>query len=147
MIDLPIAFRPATTDDVGYIFQTWLFEYHKTHPFNMIPTPIYKDVQAKVIYSLLAKTPTVVCCLDDDPNQIVGYLVAAPHDDSNILIHYGCVKAIYRRMGIMKELLKQYNSENKNLICTHYFQLFKQLKDKYHLVYDPTILQDLVYGK
>lgn len=144
MTDLPIVFRPANVNDVPFLFKTWLIDYHKVHPFNFIPTDIYKPVQTNIIQQLIQKTPVIICCLDDDPNQIVGYLVAQPYGESSILIHWAHIKAIYRRMGILKEMLAQLNYQDKNLICTHYFSLFKKLKDKYHIVYDPTILQDII---
>lgn len=141
MNDLPISFRPAVANDYGYILKTWSIEYHKVHPFNFIPNSIYVPEQSKLIDAIISQVSPVVACIEDDPNQIVGYLVAQRYDDVNLIIHFGCVKAIYRRLGVMKSLLEQFQYKNKNLICSHYFTLFKELKDKYNLIYDPTIIQ------
>lgn len=145
MSDLPIAFRPAQIDDFNYIMSSWLQHYHKTTPTNFIPNPIYFPHQSKVITSLLQHSPTIVCCLDDEPNNIVGYLVYQPHSSEDVIVHWGCIKGIYRRMGILKELLERAGAKDKTLICTHYFDLFPNLKEKYHLIYDPTLLQELVH--
>lgn len=141
---LPIAFRPAVTDDYPYIIQTWGRIFHEVHPTNFIPNEIYFEHQNALINRILSQCPVIVACIDDDPSQIVGYLVAQQHDDSNILVHWGCVKGIYRRQKVMKGLLEQLDYQNKNLICTHYFGLFKQLKERYNLIYDPTILESYV---
>lgn len=144
MDNLPISFRPATSDDYGYILSTWTQNYHKVQPTNFIPNSIYFPHQTEVINKLLNRCGAVIACIDDEPDQIVGYLVAEQFNDANIILHWGNVKSVFRRMGVMKELLKQFNHQDKNIICTHYFDLFKKLKDSYYLVYDPTILEDLL---
>jgi hypothetical protein len=141
---LPIAFRLAGADDYNYIIQTWGRLFHESFPANFIPNHIYFEHQNALINRILSKVTPVVACLDDDPNQIVGWLAAQQHDESNLLVHYGVVKGIYRRMGIMKSLLEQFHYQDKNIIVTHYFGLFKQLKDRYNLIYDPTILENYV---
>lgn len=138
---LPITIRPPVPDDYGYILETWSKNFHESHPTNFIPNPIYVPYQTKIINSILQTCPPIVACLDDEPDKIVGYLVAEPHDQDNLIIHYGCVKGIFRRLGVMKELLAHYDSTDKNLICTHYFGLFKTLRERYHLIYDPTLLE------
>lgn len=140
--DLPIAIRPAVNDDYGFILKTWTQEHHKTHPWNFIPNGIYFPHQTKIINSILNTATTIVACLDDTPDQIVGYLIYQPHDDKNIIIHYGCVKGIFRRTGVMKQILRSIGATDKNLVCTHYFELFKKLKNDYGLVFDPTLLEN-----
>ncbi len=142
MNDLPIAIRPAVSDDYGYILETWARNFHKTHPWNLIPNAMFYPSQTNLINKILATTTPIVACIEDEPNQIVGYLIAQPFRDDNLIIHYGCVKGIFRRLGVMKTLLETLNYQDKNLICTHYFEMFKKLKDKYHLIYDPTLLEE-----
>lgn len=142
MNDLPIALRPAVADDYGYILETWSRNLHKTYPWNLIPNSTFYPHQKKLINSIVAQVVPLVACIEDEPNQLVGYLVAQPYGDSNLIIHYGCVKGIFRRLGVMKTLLEQFQYQDKNLICTHYFPLFKELKDKYHLIFDPTLLEN-----
>jgi hypothetical protein len=143
MIDqtLPILIRPATTDDYGYILASWSRELHKTTPYNFIPNPIFFPHQRKVINQLLGTSQVTVACIDDSPNDIVGYLVAQPYDQQNLIVHWAGVKGIYRRLGVLKELLHPYDYQSKNLICSHYFNLFKTLRDRYHLIFDPTALE------
>ena len=140
MSDLPIIVRPVLPDDYGYILATWTREYHTTHPFNFIPNGIYFPHQTNLINSILSKATTIVACLEDSPDQIVGFLTYE-NFGSNVIIHYGVVKGIFRRLGVMKDILLKPICENKNVVITHYFDLFKKVKDKYKLTYDPTFLE------
>lgn len=143
MSELPIAFRPANSGDLDYIYKTWFMEFRKTHPNNHMPSKVYLDYQGPMIHKCLHDAPTIIACMDDEPTQIIGYLTAKPLHGDSILIHYGFVKNWARRMEVMKQLLNQFNYEGKSLVCTHFFKLFPDLKEKYKLIYDPTLLQDL----
>lgn len=143
MEELPIAIRPANADDYGYILKTWSVDFHKNYPTVHIPNSIYFPHQAKKIESIMKKYGALVACIDDEPNTIVGYLVSQPVNDGNVVIHWAQTKGIFRRMGVLTTLLKSIGAQDKNIICTHTFNLFKELKDKYHLIYDPTLLEDL----
>lgn len=138
---LPIVVRPFNhTKDYGYILQTWSKEYHKQFPFNFIPNSIYIPSQTKLINNILSKATTIVACLDDDPDQIVGYLIYEFYGDNTFIIHWGNIKGIFRRLGVMRDYLLPIGG-NRSWIVTHFFSLFKKLKDKYSLIYDPTFLE------
>lgn len=138
--NLPIMVRPFNHQtDYGYVLQTWSKEYHKQFPFNFIPNSIYVPSQTKLINSILANATTIVACLDDDPNQIVGYLVYEFYGSDTFIIHWGNIKGIFRRLGIMRDYLLPIGA-NRSQVVTHFFSLFKKLKDKYTLIYDPTYL-------
>jgi len=140
MNDLPITIRPAVDTDYGYILATWTRSHHKVHPFNFISNDLYFPYQTKLINKILAKATTMVVCLDDEPNQIVGYVVYENYAN-DIVIHHAAVKGIFRRLGIMRFLLKEIGAVDKSLIVTHYFDLFKKIRDKYKLIYDPIFLE------
>ncbi len=141
--ELPISIRNANENDYGFILATWSREYHKTHPFNHIPNRIYVPYQTAIINKILSQATTIVSHIEDASNDLVGFLTYQIHDADNIIIHYGATKGIFRRLGAMKYLLNSINASNKNLVCSHYFELFKKLKDKYALIYDPTLLGSL----
>ncbi len=147
MEQLPIAIRPALADDFPYILKTWSIDYHKVYPINNIPNSIYVPAQTAIIKKLVQRSECIIACIDDEPTTIVGYLIYQPVNDLNIVVHWGQTKGIFRRMGVLKTLLDSLQTQNKNIICTHIFSLFKELKDRYNLIYDPTLLQDLVNDK
>lgn len=139
--DLPIVLRQARDSDLGFIVKTWSQEVHKVNPQNFIPNEIFFPHQNTVMTSILSTQMPLMACLEGDEDTLAGYLIAKPYGQDNLIIYYGFVKSIFRRMGIMKQMLSHFNYQNKNLVCTQYFDLFKKLKDRYHLIYDPTILE------
>lgn len=141
--DLPVITRPPTNDDYGFILKTWSEEYHKVHPFNYIPNQIFIPNQKTIIDQILSRSQILIACLDDEPNNLVGYTIFQPFNEETTIFHWMHIKGIYRReYGLFQSLIKEMQIENKNVVCSHYFTKFKFLKDKYHLVYDPTILGD-----
>jgi hypothetical protein len=142
MNDLPITIRPAVPEDIGFILSTWSREYHKTYPFNFIPNAIYVPHQTKLIHAIISTTPVNVACIEDDPNTIVGFICGVPHDQRNVILHYAVVKGIFRRLGVFQQMLSTLDHKDKNIICTHMFNLFKTLKNKYSFIYDPTLLEE-----
>lgn len=142
---LPVIVRPANQDDYGYLLASFTRELHKVIPYNFIPNPIFFPYYTKLLNLLLSKSQTLVACIDDNPNDIVGYLIAQPYNQDNIILHWCQTKAIFRRLGVAQVLLESFDHDyqKKNLVCSHYFNLFKQLKNKYNLIFDPTILEGI----
>jgi len=147
---LPISMRPFNPDtslelnDFSFILSTWSTELHKVTPVNFIPNIVFFPEQKKIIQNLVNPETTLIAHLDEEPDNIVAYLVFEPFDDSNIIIHWGHTKSIYRRQGVMRAIINSFDIKDKNLICSHYFSLFKKLKDSYHLIYNPNILQGIL---
>ncbi len=142
MSELPIAIRPAKDSDYGYVLKTWSIDYHKTHPTTFIPNSVYVPYQTKIINNILAKCQVDIACIDDEQDIIVGYLISQPMNKDNVIIHWGQVKGIFRRMGVIKDMLKNLQVGDKNIVVSHYFSLFKDLKEKYNLIFDPTLLEE-----
>lgn len=144
--DLPITIRPATQNDMGYILASWSREIHKVIPYNFQPNETFfgpEGYQTKVIERAMAKSITLVAHIEGEPDEIAGFIVAQPHDDFNLIVHWCQVKAIFRRFGIAKELLAQFECEDKNIICPQYFKLFEKLKKKYNLILDLRLAGEL----
>lgn len=140
---LPIQFRTIIPDDYNFIIQTWGRAYRTNYPINFIPSQIYFESQNKLINSILSTGTTIIACLDDEPNTICSYVVAEQKGDT-LYLHWANTKAIFRRLGIFKSLLEQFTY--KNLIVTHHFSLFKNIKERYGMIYDPTVLESY-HGK
>lgn len=139
---LPITFRSPTADDYPFIIQTWGRIYRENYPINMIPAHIYFESQNNRINLLLSTSTTMVACMDDSPNEVVGYIVFQQKGNETLVVHWAHVKGIFRRLGICKALLEQAGIQDKNLIVTHHFSLLKTLKDRYGLIFDPTLLEN-----
>lgn len=136
--------RPAVIEDYSYILSSWSREFHKVTPYNFRPNEIYFPYQKEIINKAIESSQTLVACLDGSPDDIVGYICAKSYGQDNIVLHWCQVKAIYRRLGVAKALLQCFEYQNKNIVCTHYFKSFKDLKDKYNLVFDDTLLMEKI---
>jgi hypothetical protein len=137
---LPLSIRESVPDDYGYILKTFTQELHKVHPYNFIPNKIFFPHYTELLNKILNTSTTVVSCLSDEPQTIAGYLIAEPRKDS-LVIHWGATKGIFRRLGVLTSLLNHFNHQDKLIVCTHFFNLFKNKKDKYNLIFDPTYLE------
>lgn len=143
-MNLPISFRQFQESDLSFILPTWIKELHRTIPYNFIPNDIFFPYQKKLILNLISSSQVIICHIEDSPDDLVGYLVARPYNLTSIILHHAHVKGIFRRMGISKELLAELdpNYKTKNIVCSHYFHLFPKLRNKYNLIFDPTILEN-----
>lgn len=142
---LPIQLRPMKDLDYGFVLKTYTQELHKIHPWNFIPNNIFFPYYTKLLNSILLDCPVIMANVEGEPDTLVGYVIGKQYNKDNIIIHFANVKGIFRRVGVLKYLISSLEPKNKNIICSHYFDLFKKLKDKYNLIYDPTILE--IYGK
>lgn len=141
--EVPMLFRPIKEEDYPYILKSWSNEFHKIEPYNFIPNQFFFPWMKKRIDEILSKSNIMIACIDTSPDDIVGYVIYKQHDDKNIIIHWMQVKSIYRRFAVAKDFLNELETKDKNIICTNYFKLFKKLKDKYSLIFDPTILEEI----
>ncbi len=140
---LPITIRSATENDVGFILKSWSEGIHKVEPYNFIPPKIFFPYQKDIIFNSIKKSISLIAHVDDSPDDIVGYIIAKIQDKDSLILNWMHVKGIFRRLGVASELLSQFQPETKVIFCPQYFKLFKTLKDKYKLIFDPTILETL----
>ena len=138
--DLPILFRPVRTTDMAYIIKTWSVDFHKNYPTVHVPNQIYFPNQNKIITNIINACGATICCIDDEPDTIVGFIVAQHLNDQDVMIHWAQTKGIFRKMGILNSLL-EIAVGDKNLFCSHHFRLFDTFQTKYKFIYDPTSLE------
>lgn len=145
---LPIVLRPANSEDIGFLFNSWLKSFRNSDFAKKIANEIYYSEHHKIIEKLFAHYDVVVACNENDLAQIYGFMCAG--DTENILtIHYIYVKHTFRRMGIAKSLLKSIGHDpDKACIYTHYSYKYKSIAEKYNMIYHPYIaLNPEVYKK
>ena len=142
--DPPIAIRSGLPQDVPFVMDTFLYGLHKSSPYNFIPNAIYFPFQSQLISKLLQTSTLTVATIEDDSETILGYALTEPYTSNNLILHWAHTKAVFRNQGIQKALFKHLsNNEPMNLVCSHFFPLFPKLRQKYCLIYDPTILQGI----
>lgn len=95
--------RPPKASDIAFIYSTWLKNlYFGNSWFRSIERKVYFDKYKLVLDRVLQRSTVLVCCLTDDPDVVLGYVVYEPG-----ILHWIYVKKGFRRLGIGKLLLPQ----------------------------------------
>ena len=139
---LPIRFRAATQEDVGFIFNSWLKSFRNSNYARYISNTIYFTEHHKLIEKLITENKVIVACNQEDPNQLFGYICAG-NVEGFFICHYIYVKHTYRNMGLGKELLNQFNHDPATAgLYTHHTRIADRLAPRYNLVYHPYLAFD-----
>lgn len=140
MNDLPIQIRPMVSNDYDYVIGFWLQEFRNTPIVTLMSNNDYFPWQKARINHCIANTLILIAHIEDQPDDIVGFICASKVSEDELLVHWISVKSAFRRFGVAKKLIEQYQPFNK-ILFTHYFKLFYQLKDKVNLSYKPLLLE------
>lgn len=100
MIDI----RVATTDDLNFIYATWLKGlYHGSDFFKNVDKDAFFANYQAIVKGILDKTnvKASVACLSSDPTVILGYAVRSVAGP----LHWLYVKEAWRRQGIASRLI------------------------------------------
>lgn len=126
-------------EDRNFILSTWLRSYRNSPFTKYIPSQLYFDSHQRVIERLWNKpnAKTIVACLDEDQNVILGYLA---YDTA--AIHFCYVKETLQGEGIARTLLKHARIDlNEVHHFTHFTKPMETIHVKYRtLRYNPYLL-------
>lgn len=138
---LPLRIRPATNEDIGFIFNSWMRSYRdKGTGCKNVPTVIYDQNQHKLIERLLQNATTLIACNDEDPSQIFGY-ICAEYIQGAFVVHYAYTKHSMRKFGVFSHLLNAFQHDATVAGCyTHQTSVAYRLENKYQLIYHPYLL-------
>lgn len=130
--------RQADSDDLPFIFSSWLKSFRNYSSVAGVPNTVYYDKQHKLISRLLSKPTTIaiIACDPEDAKTIYGYAVAEV-DASNMVLHYFYVKHPLRGFGIAKALEAELNTVN--VTQTVYSSKTRHVA-KRNYIYDPYTL-------
>ncbi len=133
---IDVVLRPATADDVSFIFATWLNNFkNSSYHAKRIRKDVFYREHHKVIEDLLPNCSVLVATPSDDSNTILGYIVAEPADN---IVHFTYVKAAFRNLGIAKQLIFASLKLDTCVKFTHWSFVMDELMEKYpHLEYNP----------
>ena len=92
--------RPPTPEDINFILNSWL----KSNRYRIknIDNNTYYTLYKNHIIKLLQSSEVLIAVNQEDPTQILGYLVV---EDNTC--NYVYVKYCYRKLGIVKLLRQQ----------------------------------------
>lgn len=136
-LDLPIVIRPMVASDYGFVLQSWSKTFHEVEPIKYIKNDVYVPWQTARINHCISTALVLIAHLEDEPDSIAGF-ICARQMGSDLLLHWCNVKGVFRRFGVAKALLNQFQYEK--IHCSHYFKLYRSLKDRYPLEYNPTLI-------
>ncbi len=136
--------RKALPEDISFIYSSWLksFRYGSTAN-KLIRTNVFFTNYREVLDSILAKSLTLVACLPDSPEVILGYMV---YEED--ILHYCFIKHSFRRLGIASSLLEQTGLKDSEVQVTHMTNELSGFFDTLILVkglkleYNPFLLYD-----
>ncbi|MBV6514133.1 MAG: hypothetical protein FMNOHCHN_03723 [Ignavibacteriaceae bacterium] len=139
MSKVQVKIRPASQEDVPFIFASWLKSYRDSFLVRDVGNEVYYNGHHKVIERLLQRGTSLIACASDDPSQIYGYLVY--ETISNITVfHFGYTKHSYRRLGILKALIEATGHNLELGSCyTHQTRIGAKIAEKHKSVYHPYI--------
>lgn len=151
MTALPIAFRSATADDLGFVISSWLrsagdawgdMRRQDAAAFAGTEVGWFADVPhrfTRAAVTEILQRPTVqavVACDPEDETVIYGYVIAEP---SERIIHWCHVKHTLRRNGIARDLVRRVlpDAETQGAVCTYLGRGFVGWKSKWPLTFNP----------
>lgn len=142
---LPLQIRPATNEDISFIFNSWLKSYReKGTACRNVEQKIYYENQHRLIERLLEKIAPEggvrVACNVNDPTQLFGF-ICAERVEGVFVIHYIYVKHSMRRFGIGSALLNSFDHDpSVASAATHQTSASYRLEPKYRVIYHPYLL-------
>lgn len=138
-----VQLRPANSDDLPFIFNSWLKEVRTEYPYNYIHEKTYHVKQNEFIKKTIENSLVIVACNEKNPLQIFGYICYQKIDD-DIIFHMVYVKALFRNYDIGKQLIYEVFPEfgKKKSIITFLPKSFdradlEKTLHLYKLYYDP----------
>ncbi len=126
-----IALRPMKIEDYNFISNSYLKSYRNAPGVSILDNPTYYSEFKRRLDYLLLTSECVVACHIDDPDQIFGYRIG-----SVPVLHYVYVKYPFRRFGVAKALLKEFDLGKEFTIITHQPKRWSELMKKYNLVFN-----------
>ncbi len=137
-MQLDLSIRIATIDDLSFIIKSWVRTQSQIYP-NNFAFDFYNKYN-NYVKSLLDKSVTLVSCLSDSQEDIVGYLVYTSFD-GKCVIHFSYVRPEERKVGICNSLIQFANIDNTPIIFTSPAKrqdIMKHLNTKY--IFDPSLV-------
>lgn len=129
--------RQANPNDFNFVANSYLKSYRYSPETKHLISQIYYDMYKERLKNMLASGEVTVACSDEDPDQILGYIIAGTVHGKP-LVHYVYVKHVFRKMGVAKALLLAVvpGWGTRMVICTHTARRFTELREKYKLIYN-----------
>lgn len=137
--------RKANPKDIPFIYETWLKSYkHDSAIGKSTRSGIFFDEYKTIVDRILSNkdTQTLVACLNDSTDVILGYLVKELN-----LAHYCFVKESFRRLGVARSLFATDGMLIRATSTTHKTYYAQDLIDRFGLDFNPFLLYKTSQGE
>lgn len=129
-----ISYRTYHPEDKNFILSTWLHGLYSDNSFfKKINKNAYYDNYEPILHRIMEDPSTdyKIACLKEDASVNLGYAIFMGED----VLHWVFVKDIWRKIGIMKDLLK----DRPLKAVTHLTDLGYQLKP-HNIMFNPFLI-------
>ena len=131
--------RQMASTDLNFILSSWPKSYRTTIDNRRIVNGIYYPNMSNIVANILKKAQKSII-YNPEPGKddhIFGYVVY-DYVDGLLVLHYIYVKHMYRRLGIMSEMIKKLKKNDVlPVMCTFATDIFDIVKDDHNLMYNP----------
>ena len=135
---LPFLVRPNKPEDQNFILDCWIRSSRGTSLYHLIPKGVFYPVHRILIEKTLKRSRTLVCCPNEDIDQILGFMVVEYENDTPLCIHFAFIKKIFHRMGLFRYLVEEVcKNRSKYLFYTHTNRLVTNLMEELDISYNP----------
>ena len=129
------AIRQALGNDLAFIYSTWLNSYRADSHYRKTCTKfIFFKEYPRVVDLILGRATTIVACLPDQPNVIIGYLVHEPG-----VCHYAFTKESFRKLGVMSTLWNHAFKE-REVVTSHKTRCVEGAMEFHRVTFNPFLL-------
>lgn len=107
---MTVSIRAAVPEDNNFIYSTVLKSYRFSNPIARATDDDTYYSQHSYCWNRLISDPStrvMVACMEDDPDLIIGFLIAEPKDLP--ILHYVYVKAAFRGHRVATDLCASVN--------------------------------------
>ena len=131
-----VSIRSANEDDHGFILNSWLKSYYDTADISpRISRKVFFKNEGKIIENLLKTELVKIICNPFDETHIYGY---ACFNDNPTILHYIYVKQPFRKMGLARNILRDY-MESEDVIISYSTGRIKRFGTHYNFKYNPYV--------
>jgi hypothetical protein len=113
---VPVSVRVGIDDDLRFIVASWASTMRSVYPnqyaFDFWPR-VTRDIREH-----LERASALVAYLEDEPDEIISYLVSLRRGNS-LVVHFAYTKDAARRQGHVSRLLALANPDGLQLAFTH----------------------------
>jgi hypothetical protein len=114
---IPHVITPMRDHDHSLVLNSWLESYRKAPSSHRLPSGVYYTRMRRTAERLLSHSDVKIARPPDWPEGVLGWL-CAEQCEGVFVLHYGFVKAFYRRNGLGKALVDAFDPRGRK-VFTH----------------------------